>query len=259
MSAERLPAGRAVTPAASRGCRDGSAGYREAFFVGVSAVFHYLGPSLAVLLFARLDVLRGGVAPGGQRGRGVRALAAAMATRLVAGLGQPPHAAGPGRGTGRDEPGVLPCGGPAAAVHGRRDRVPGHRDPGRRRGADPAQRRERPSSSPRRVWPPSRRSALPGIRSASSSPSRTARCSCCTSCSATGSPTRAAPAGSTAWGRPCSSRVVVATPWGLGGALPAFGHPALLLAGAGVGGARRWCPRRRPAWPWPGCPGPRSP
>src|SRR6202007_301281 len=28
---------------------------------------------------------------------------------------------------------------------------------------------------------------------------------------------------------------VVATPWGLGGVLPAFGHPALLLAGAGVG------------------------
>ena len=27
----------------------------------------------------------------------------------------------------------------------------------------------------------------------------------------------------------------VATPWGLGGALPAFGHPVLLLAGAGVG------------------------
>ncbi len=28
---------------------------------------------------------------------------------------------------------------------------------------------------------------------------------------------------------------VAATPWGLGGALPAFGHPLLLLAGAGVG------------------------
>jgi len=28
---------------------------------------------------------------------------------------------------------------------------------------------------------------------------------------------------------------VIATPWGLGGALPAFGHPVLLLAGAGVG------------------------
>ncbi len=28
---------------------------------------------------------------------------------------------------------------------------------------------------------------------------------------------------------------VTATPWGLGGALPAFGHPVLLAAGAGVG------------------------
>ena len=28
---------------------------------------------------------------------------------------------------------------------------------------------------------------------------------------------------------------VTATPWGLGGALPAFAHPVLLLAGAGVG------------------------
>jgi inner membrane transporter RhtA len=28
---------------------------------------------------------------------------------------------------------------------------------------------------------------------------------------------------------------VAATPWGLGGALPAFGHPVLLLAGTGVG------------------------
>ena len=28
---------------------------------------------------------------------------------------------------------------------------------------------------------------------------------------------------------------VAAAPWGLGGALPAFGHPVLLLAGAGVG------------------------
>jgi inner membrane transporter RhtA len=28
---------------------------------------------------------------------------------------------------------------------------------------------------------------------------------------------------------------IIATPWGLGGALPAFGHPLLLLAGVGVG------------------------
>src|ERR1700729_2180416 len=56
MSAERLPTGRAVTPAASGG--QGRLGRvpPQAFF-GVSAVFHYLGPSLAVLLFARLDVL----------------------------------------------------------------------------------------------------------------------------------------------------------------------------------------------------------
>src|SRR6201991_1918762 len=56
MSAERLPTGRAVTPAASGA--EGRLGRvpPQAFF-GVSSVFHYLGPSLAVLLFARLDVL----------------------------------------------------------------------------------------------------------------------------------------------------------------------------------------------------------
>src|SRR5690349_24826428 len=83
---------------------------------------------------------RGGVAAGGQRGRGVRALAAAMATRPASGPGQPPHAAGPGRGAGGDEHGVLPRGGPAAIVYGRRDRVPRYRHPGRCRHTDPAQR-----------------------------------------------------------------------------------------------------------------------
>src|ERR1700755_1759002 len=77
MSAERLPTGRAVplheppvpvrSDAVKPGVQDvGAAASRvqgrlgrvppQAFF-GVSAVFHYLGPSLAVLLFARLDVL----------------------------------------------------------------------------------------------------------------------------------------------------------------------------------------------------------
>src|SRR5690349_21883922 len=51
MSAERLPTGRAVPPQGRLGRVP-----PQAFF-GVSAVFHYLGPSLAVLLFARLDVL----------------------------------------------------------------------------------------------------------------------------------------------------------------------------------------------------------
>ena len=66
-------------------------------FFGVSAVFHYLGPSLAVLLFARLDVL--GVA-------WLRIASAAVVFALWrrpwrqrpgAGPGRPPHAAGPGR------------------------------------------------------------------------------------------------------------------------------------------------------------------
>src|SRR5437762_2690920 len=77
MSAERLPTGHAVAPheppvpvrsdAVKPGVQDVGAAASgaqgrlgrvppQAFF-GVSAVFHYLGPSLAVLLFARLDVL----------------------------------------------------------------------------------------------------------------------------------------------------------------------------------------------------------
>ena len=76
MSAERLPTGHAVAPqeppvpvrsdAVKPGVQDAGAASGvqgrlgrvppQAFF-GVSAVFHYLGPSLAVLLFARLDVL----------------------------------------------------------------------------------------------------------------------------------------------------------------------------------------------------------
>src|SRR6478609_3579998 len=56
MSAERLPTERAVTPAAS-GAQGRLGRVPPQAFFGVSAVFHYLGPSLAVLLFARLDVL----------------------------------------------------------------------------------------------------------------------------------------------------------------------------------------------------------
>ena len=43
--------------AAPRRPRDGFGRVPPHAFFGVSAVFHYLGPSLAVLLFARLDVL----------------------------------------------------------------------------------------------------------------------------------------------------------------------------------------------------------
>ena len=47
---------------------------------------------------------------------------------------------------------------------------------------------------------------------------------------------------------------VTATPWGLGGALPAFRHPILLLAGAGVGVCSSVIPTWPTSWPWPGCP-----
>ena len=50
----------------------------HAYFVG-SAVFHYLGPAFAVLLFARVDVARRRLAADRGRRRGLRALAAALA------------------------------------------------------------------------------------------------------------------------------------------------------------------------------------
>ena len=45
----------------------------------------------------------------------------------------------------------------------------------------------------------------------------------------------AGPAGIDRLGAAMLIAAVAAAPWGLGGALPAFGHPLLLLAGAGVG------------------------
>src|SRR4029077_8889077 len=92
----------------------------------------------------------------------------------------------------------------------------------------------RPSSSPRRGWPPSRRSALPGSRSASSSRSRTALFMLY-SVRGHRIANEGGPGGIDRLGAAMLIAAVVATPWGLGGALPAFGHPALLLAGAGVG------------------------
>src|SRR2546430_17685604 len=65
----------------------------QAFF-GVSAVFHYLGPSLAVLLFTPLD------GPGGGGLRGARP-APGFPPRRRPGRRRPP----PGRGSCRDLPG----------------------------------------------------------------------------------------------------------------------------------------------------------
>src|SRR3954462_1079004 len=102
------------------------------YFV-VSAVFHYLGPAFAVLLFARVDVL--GVA-------WMRIAAAALGVAVWArawggpekptgpalGGAEPPHGPGLGRRAGRDELLLLRGDRPAAAGHGGGDRVPA-RDP----------------------------------------------------------------------------------------------------------------------------------
>ena len=55
----------------------------QAYFVG-SAVFHYLGPAFAVLLFARVDVARRRLAADRQRGAGLRRLAPAVAAARAA-------------------------------------------------------------------------------------------------------------------------------------------------------------------------------
>ena len=107
----------------------------HAYFV-VSAVFHYLGPAFAVLLFARVDVL--GVAwlriasaaadlrrSGGGRGGRSRRLER-DGRRLLAGWGAV---------LAVDERLLLPGDRPAPARHGRRDRVPPGDRARRARGA----------------------------------------------------------------------------------------------------------------------------
>ena len=96
---------------------------RYAYFVG-SAVFHYLGPAFAVLLFARVDVARGGVAADRDRGASCTRSGAALARAARRSLARRSLLA-VGRGVSAvDELLLLPGDRPAAARDGRRDRVP---------------------------------------------------------------------------------------------------------------------------------------
>src|ERR1043165_5307957 len=99
----------------------------EAYFV-VSAVFHYFGPSLAVLLFARVDVL------------GVAWLRIAAAAVVFALWRRPWRLwrGGP-RGARGCHPSVPPPPRPAPPRHGRRHRVPRHAGARRVGRAEPAQ------------------------------------------------------------------------------------------------------------------------
>ena len=129
----------------------------QAYFVG-SAIFHYLGPAFAVLLFARVDVARGRVAPHRERRAHLRLLAAAVAQAARAGRSGRAAAAGVGV-RARDHERVLLRGDRApAAGHRCRDRVPAGDRPRRRRSAHASQRlRPRPGGG-RRV-PADRRAA----------------------------------------------------------------------------------------------------
>ena len=107
----------------------------HAWFVG-SAVFHYLGPAFAVLLFARVGPARHRVAA--DRRRGARAArpgggrGGCCASRTLLALGAV---------LARDELLLLPRDRPAAARHGRGDRVPAGDRAGRAGRAHAAQRR----------------------------------------------------------------------------------------------------------------------
>ncbi len=211
----------------------------QSFFL-VSAIFHYLGPSLAVLLFARIDVL------------GVAWLRIASAAVVFALWRRPWRLIGR-LGTG-ERWNLLALGLVLAVMNSAFylavDRLPlstvgaieflgtvilaaagartaaQHRSPGAHHGGrghhhlDPHHRpaarlrlrlrQLRAVHAVHRARPPDGQRRRPGRRA----------------------------------GRPASIdrlagamviAAVIATPWGLGGALPAFGHPIWLLAGAGVG------------------------
>jgi inner membrane transporter RhtA len=204
----------------------------QAFF-GVSAVFHYLGPSLAVLLFARLDVL------------GVAWLRVASAAVVFALWRRPWRSVRPlGRGSRR----TLLAMGAVLAVMNTAFYLAVDRLPLSTVGVIEFLGTVILASAGART----RRNALALVLT-------TGGVAAVTAVRITGQPlgfvfafancalfmvyivlghriaNEAAPGGIDRLGAAMLIAAVIATPWGLGGALPAFGHPALLLAGAGVG------------------------
>jgi inner membrane transporter RhtA len=204
----------------------------QAFF-GVSAVFHYLGPSLAVLLFARLDVL------------GVAWLRVASAAVVFALWRRPWRSVRPlGRGSRR----TLLAMGAVLAVMNTTFYLAVDRLPLSTVGAIEFLGTVILAAAGARTP----RNALALILT-------TGGVAAITAVRITGQPlgfvfafancalfmmyivlghriaNEAGPGGIDQLGAAMLVAAVIATPWGLGGALPAFGHPVLLLAGAGVG------------------------
>ena len=205
----------------------------QAFF-GVSAVFHYLGPSLAVLLFARLDVL------------GVAWLRVASAAAVFALWRRPWRRVRPlGRGGRR----TLLALGAVLAVMNTAFYLAVDRLPLSTVGAIEFLGTVILAATGART-----------PRNAAALILTTAGVVAITAIRVTGQPLgfvfafancalfmlyivlghrianeSGSPGGIDRLGAAMLIAAVVATPWGLGGALPAFGHPLLLLAGAGVG------------------------
>ena len=204
----------------------------QAFF-GVSAVFHYLGPSLAVLLFARLDVL------------GVAWLRVASAAVVFALWRRPWRRVRPlGRGSRR----TLLAMGAVLAVMNTTFYLAVDRLPLSTVGAIEFLGTVILAAAGARTL----RNVLALILT-------TGGVAAITAVRITGQPlgfvlafangalfmlyivlghriaNEGGPGGIDRLGAAMLVAAVIATPWGLGGALPAFGHPVLLLAGAGVG------------------------
>ena len=236
MSAERLPTGRAVTPAAS-GAQGRLGRVPPQAFFGVSAVFHYLGPSLAVLLFARLDVL------------GVAWLRVASAAAVFALWRRPWRQCRPlGRPLGRGGRRTLLALGAVLAVMNTAFYLAVDRLPLSTVGAIEFLGTVILAAAGART-----------PRNAAALVLTTAGVAAITAIRVTGQPlgfvfafancalfmlyivlghriaNEGGPGGIDRLGAAMLVAAVIATPWGLGGALPAFGHPLLLLAGAGVG------------------------
>jgi inner membrane transporter RhtA len=204
----------------------------QAFF-GVSAVFHYLGPSLAVLLFARLDVL------------GVAWLRVASAAVVFALWRRPWRSVRP---LGRASCRTLLAMGTVLAVMNTAFYLAVDRLPLSTVGAIEFLGTVILAAAGARTP----RNALALILT-------TGGVAAITAVRITGQPlgfvlafancalfmlyivlshriaNEGGPGGIDRLGAAMLVAAVIATPWGLGGALPAFGHPVLLLAGAGVG------------------------
>jgi inner membrane transporter RhtA len=206
-------------------------------FFGVSAVFHYLGPSLAVLLFARLDVL------------GVAWLRVASAA-LVFALWRRPWRLG--RWLSPASRRTLLALGVVLAVMNTAFYLAVARLPLSTVGAIEFGGTVILAAAGART-----------VRNAGALALTTAGVATITAVRITGQPLgfvfafancalfmvyvvlghrianaapgEAVPSGIDRLGAAMLIAAVTATPWGLGGALPAFRHPVLLLAGAGVG------------------------